>query len=319
MAEAHWKNFLYAHTARHWHALWLRYAPDGTIKSEFNAERIFRPLSDTEGSEMRVVYHYPDERGTVDTGPACGPWRITKAEQNAADGLQHPSQTVMTTLMLPGGPSAWCSKASSGPCAAELFMHHGEHLRMSAGVVQAADGTLQQLSLIREDARGPWPSADWSTDKRATPSSAAGLRAALAQAAAPVDARGHGHAISARLHQSSLAGVPFAATRLGAATSDDALLLGPDHTAIVAPRQRIAGAPFSYAAAWWPDGGAGVASCIYTIEAHWDATGNLAEVRHLTFGGHGRGRTEGFSRRGGLSLAVALAAVGAAWYYRRAR
>ena len=108
-----------------------------------------------DGCDMRVVYHYDDSRGTVrDDAAKCGPWRIT-AKQSRADGIEHPSSAEMTTLLLPGGPSAWCMKKSAEgkPCAAELFLHHGEHLRMSAGVVHAADGALQTLALIREDAR----------------------------------------------------------------------------------------------------------------------------------------------------------------------
>ena len=147
LADAHWSNFLYRHTARHWHAKWIRYLPNGDIKEHFGAERIFHPLPTSdgeEGCEMKVIYHYGDERGTVDTGPHAGPWNITRAEHSATDGLLHPSQKVMITLLpVSGGPSVWCAKESvvgQGPCAAELFLHHGDELRMSAGVVHGADG-----------------------------------------------------------------------------------------------------------------------------------------------------------------------------------
>ena len=315
LVQAHWRNFVYAHTARHWHAFWLRYAPDGTITSKFHAERVFSPLKDSEGCEMRVAYIYDDERGTVDTGPQCGPWRITKEEHSAHDGLQHPSSTMMTTLMLPGGPSAWCAKASplgEGPCAAELFLHHGEHLRMSAGVVQATDGALKQLSLIREDARGPWPSGDWSSNASAKPTTASGLRSALALAGAPISAHGHGSSITARLRQSSLAGVAFEDTRIAATTDEDVILLCPDHVAIVAPARRVEGAPFSYAAAWWPPCSP---SRLYTIEARWDAQGALQEVRHLEFVAPRADTVVNafpFASRRGLAAAVSVTLAAAA-------
>ena len=63
LAQAHWRNFLYASTARHWHALWCRYSPAGETRTAFNAERAFTPCEG--GTEMKVVYHYRDERGTV--------------------------------------------------------------------------------------------------------------------------------------------------------------------------------------------------------------------------------------------------------------
>ena len=310
---AHWNNFPYANISRHWHAFWLRFTPAGDVKQAFHAERVFEKLHDEPGCSMRVAYHYPDERGTVDTGPPCGPWRITKALHNAADGLQHPSQTVMTTLLLPGGPSAWCSKISAlgtAPCAAELFLHHSEHLRMSAGVVHAADGALQQLSLIRETSLGPWPSSDWSTDTHAIPTDAAGARERLEQDGAPLDASGRGVAISARLEQRPLTNVPFESTRLAKATTDDVLLLCPDRVAIVAPRQRVAGAGFSCATAWWP---AGDTSVLYTIEAHWDGGGALAEVRHLCF------TLEAAThwRRGTVAVLVAATAAAAALWLSR--
>ena len=159
-AAAHWRNFIYTRVARRWHALWCRWSPSGELNTSFHAERVFTPVDDRgSGCDMQVIYHYADERGTVSEGPASGPWRITEAEQSRADGLQHPSSPTMTTLLLPGGPSAWCMKKSlvGQPCAVELVLHHGEHLRLSAGIIHAADGALKQLSLIREDARGPWP------------------------------------------------------------------------------------------------------------------------------------------------------------------
>lgn len=285
-ADAHWANFLYSHTPRHWHALWCRWGAGGELKAQFGAERVFVPVEG--GCDMSVVYHYSDDRGTVREGPQCGPWRITKAVHSASDGLLHPSSADMTTLLLPvGGPSAWCMKRSvlgEQPCAVELFLHHGEHLRMSAGVIHGKDGALVQLSAIREDARG-MPSPDWSTSTDATKTDAAGLAAALRATGAPVEALGAGFAISAGLAQRAISG-EWASTRVGGsgASPADAVLLCPDSIAVVAPSARTAGEPFTSAAAWWPKAPGDVAPTLYTIEARWGVDGALEEVRYLVFG-----------------------------------
>ena len=295
LAAAHYKNFLYATTARRWHALWCRWAPDGALKESFHAERSFTPTEARDAVDMGVIYHYGGEKGTVSEGPRCGPWRITEAEHSAGDGLLHPSSADMTTLMLPAsGPSAWCMKRSAvgeQPCAVELFLHHGEHLRMSAGVIHTAAGELMQLSAIREDARGPFPGAFWSGSTEAATSDGAGLAAALASAGAPVGAKGTGHAITADLQQRALSGVEWSATRMANAVAEkDVVLLCPDSIAVVGTRKRAAGERLRSACAWWPpagseDGsaGSGAPTHLYTIEATWDEQGALVEVTYLVF------------------------------------
>ncbi|EOD04952.1 hypothetical protein EMIHUDRAFT_238699 [Emiliania huxleyi CCMP1516] len=265
LAAVHWRRFVYLKLARRWHALWCRWSPSGELRSVFDAERAFEPTG--KGCSMQVVYHYRDERGTVAEGPQSGPWHLTEEACSTPHGMLHPASPEMTTLLLPGGPSAWCMRRSPAgtPCAAELFLHHGDHLRMSAGVVHSADGTLQQLALVREDARGPWPSA----------------------------AAAEGWSESCEAAARSLAGVAWQSTRVGSASAADAVLLCAGGTvAVVAPTRRVANQPFSSAAAWWPpqhstaDSGEGEAvggRRLYTVEAHWDAEGGLAEVRWLVF------------------------------------
>lgn len=297
LAAVHWRRFVYLKLARRWHALWCRWSPSGELRSVFDAERAFEPTG--KGCSMQVVYHYRDERGTVAEGPQSGPWHLTEEACSTPHGMLHPASPEMTTLLLPGGPSAWCMRRSPAgtPCAAELFLHHGDHLRMSAGVVHSADGTLQQLALVREDARGPWPSAaaadGWSESCEAAAVCGAELERALERAAAPTRAPGSGFAVSASLEQRSLAGVAWQSTRVGSAAAADAVLLCAGGTvAVVAPARRVANQPFSSAAAWWPpqhstadsgEGEAGGGRRLYTVEAHWDAEGGLAEVRWLVF------------------------------------
>ena len=141
LAAKHFANFIYRRVARHWHSRWVRWQPDGTLKQAFQAERIFEPTK-TEGGEdavtMRVIYHYGDERGTVSEGPQCGPWTITEAQHSRGDGMAHPSSPdSMTTLLLPGGPSAWCMKQSpeGAPCALEMFLHHTDLFRVSLSLI----------------------------------------------------------------------------------------------------------------------------------------------------------------------------------------
>ena len=278
LAAAHWDRFIYRRLARTWHAIWCRWSPAGELRSKWHAERCFAPLpceqrdGSDDGCDMRVVYHYGDERGTVrDDAAKCGPWRIT-AKQSRADGIEHPSSAEMTTLLLPGGPSAWCMKKSAEgkPCAAELFLHHGEHLRMSAGVVHAADGALQTLALIREDARAFLndDSADlsppcWSPGTEATPITPAALAAAL-QEAGVAGRKGEGDRLTATLVQEGLRDVTWASTRVGAAGDGDVVLLcGGGRVAIVAPATRPSGAAFGCGVAWWPAEEEGVAPSLY--------------------------------------------------------
>ena len=67
--------------------------------------------------------------------------------------------------------------------------------------------------------------------------------------------------------------------------SDDAILLCPERSAIVAPNQRTENTPFSCAAALWPKapGSSGKGAALYTIECYWDTGGALQPVRHIRF------------------------------------
>ena len=155
---------------------------------------------------------------------------------------------------------------------------------MSAGVIHSPAGEVVQLSAIREDSRGPFPSQAWSDSTDASITDAAGLASILQDAGAPIAGAGVGHAISGALHQREIS-EEFAATRLAAADgATDVVLLCPDSIAIVAPRQRLDGRPFSSAAAWWPrDSPDAPPTRLYYIEARWDAQGGLEEVRHLVW------------------------------------
>lgn len=295
LAQLHYRNFLYRTTARHWHALWCRWLPDGSLKERFHAERAFAPTPSGDGVDMSVAYHFADERGTVNTGPRCGPWRITEEEHSAPDGLLHPSSVEMTTLLLPaGGPAAWCMKqslAGEHPCAVELFLHHGDNIRMSAGVIHSVDGELMQLSAIREDSRQPFPSSFWSDSADAGPSDGAGVASALLAAGITLEGiKGSGHAIRGNLEQRHLSEVAWGSTRVATAGAGDVVMLCPDSIAIVAPKTRTPGEPFSSAAVWWPmsvdkddSDTAGGARTVYTIEAHWDANGMIADVVYVVF------------------------------------
>ena len=103
---------------------------------------------------------------------------------------------------------------------------------MSAGVVHAADGALQLCALIREDCRGPWPSADWSACQEAERCTPATLAKELAAARAPTATRGAGFAIGADLRQREHA-AEWSETRAAGGADDAILLCGGRRVAIV--------------------------------------------------------------------------------------
>ena len=118
---------------------------------------------------------------------------------------------------------------------------------MSAGVVHAADGALQTLALIREDARAFLndDSADlsppcWSPGTEATPITPAALAAAL-QEAGVAGRKGEGDRLTATLVQEGLRDVTWASTRVGAA--GDALFGGSSEQASQPAAQQAAAAP----------------------------------------------------------------------------
>uniref|UniRef100_A0A7S0P227 Uncharacterized protein n=1 Tax=Calcidiscus leptoporus TaxID=127549 RepID=A0A7S0P227_9EUKA len=176
---------------------------------------------------------------------------------------------------------------------------------MSAGVVHASDGMLQQLALVREDARGPWPSAtpdkvaagcEWSASTEAAAVSGERLAAALERAGAPTEGCGVGFALSASLELDAALERPWQSTRVGScaalrgsdgsgssASSDVVLLCEEARVAIVAPMQRSDGSRLCSGVAWWPAATEHASAVLYTIEAAWDVNGSLEELRYLVF------------------------------------
>lgn len=273
---AHWDNFMYKNEAKHWHSLWCRWHPTGEIREKFHAERIFVPHEEASGATQRNVYHYEDGRGTVKEGVKCGPWEITEA-QSGPNGVTHPAAEALTTIFLPGGPCAWCPKKINPKLfGTEMFLHHGDDLRMSVGIIYNPDGTPKQLSLIREDARGPFPSLGWSSSidaKNKTPEEFVKI---LEKASAPIASSGVGVSICSGLEQTSLS-VPWEETRAAKADSDDVIFICGGCTAIVCPKMREDGKSLTCAALWWLEG------VLYTIETTWDEHGDFSGVRHVEF------------------------------------
>jgi len=275
LTARHWDNFIYKSVPRHWHSLWCRWGPTGEILQNFKAERIFRPDENRTYAIQRNVYHYEDDRGTVCEGRLCGPWEI-KEEYNCEFGVVYPAFESMTTIFLPGGPFAWCVRESPFDSffGTELCLHHGDDLRMSVGVIYNGC-TLKQLSLVREDARGPFPSSHWSccTDAQIkTPKEFAKI---LAEAKAPLSSTGTGVSMSSKLVQESIS-MFWKETRAAKSNDEDVILIC-DETALICPKNRVEGEPITCAGLWWPEG------VLYTIEANWDANGDFTGVRHVEF------------------------------------
>lgn len=279
-AAENWTHFTAKDLSRHWYSLWCRWSPTGAPVMAFHAERIFKP--DNQGGAVHNnVYHYEDERGSVSEGPLCGPWHID-ASCSTPDGVVHPSRPSMVTWNLPGGDCCWATKQNAfdgdKPFAAacELFLHHDDHVRMSVGIVYS-DGELKTLALIREDARGPWPSQYWSSSREASPIDHKEVQQMFKSRGLLPDMTGCGQAVFAGLARLPLENVPLSQTRWAAAGVEDAILLCSDQrVAIVAPAT-YRGA-VSCAAAWWPTD-----QVMYTIEIEWDECGALTTLRRLAF------------------------------------
>ena len=278
--NTHWQNFIYRTEARHWRSHWTRYLPTGEVRSHFLAERIFQPLELEDGCMQSNVYHFQDERGTISEGPQCGPWRMTASHATDA-GVVHPSRDQMTMLLLPGGPSAWCSRqaGNGGPVAVELALHHGACLRLCAGVIHGADGELQQLSLIKEDARA-WPSPDWTESTQARLGAGGGDCLTAIGLEGPPSTAARGHSILVVGVQQEELTLGWADTMVARAEVEEhCFLLFDEPVALVAPRRLEAGKPFASTLLWRPSG----SDVLYCVEASWGSNGALQEVRHLTF------------------------------------
>ena len=282
--SAHWQKFIYRTESRHWHSHWTRYGPTGEILSHFLSERILEPLELEDGCTQSNIYHFNDARGTVSEVPQlCGPWRIMASDATDA-GVVHPSREQMAMLLLPAGPSAWGSRrAEDGePTAVELCLHHGSALRLSAGVIHAADGELQQLSLIKEDTRS-WPSPSApslteSTQARLGAGAAACLKALDLEG--PPSTAGRGHSVLAAGVLEEELTLRWADTMVVRAEAEEhRFLLFDDPVALVATRRREAGKPFASALLWRPSG----SGVLYYVEASWGSDGALEQARHVTF------------------------------------
>mmetsp|Transcript_53882 Transcript_53882/g.163679 ORF Transcript_53882/g.163679 Transcript_53882/m.163679 type:complete len:323 (-) Transcript_53882:58-1026(-) len=286
-----WKLFVAKDYPRLWHSLWCRWKPDGSPVTSFHAERIFKP--DGEGGVLQSnIYHYDDERGIVSEGPLCGPWHLT-ATCGTLDGLVHPARPGMVTWNLPGGDLCWATKQNAVEdgkvfaAACELFVHHDDHLRMSVGIVYGGasgsgpvdenDRFCQTLALVREDARGPWPSQHWSASREACAIEHNGVQAIFEYHGVSPDTTGSGHAVFAGLARSAVEDIAVSQTRWGRCGPGDVILLCSDrNVAIVAPRTYCGAV--SCSAAWWP-----IANVLYIIEMDWDEHGALKALRRMAF------------------------------------
>lgn len=273
----HWDNFIYKSVPRHWHSLWCRWGPTGEILQKFKAERIFKPNENKTCAIQNNVYHYEDIRGTVCEGPLCGPWEL-REEYICDCGLVYPSFETMATVFFPGGPFAWCVRKSpfGSFFGTELCLHHGDELRMSVGVIYNADGTPKQLSIIREDAKGPFPSSHWSSCTDAQMKTTKELAEILAEEKAPLSSIGTGVLLSVPGPMQESISMSWKETRAAKANEEDIILIC-DRIALICPKNRLEGEPIICAGLWWPD------QVLYTIEANWDGNGDFKGVRQVEF------------------------------------
>jgi len=280
--EHYQHNWMYNNLSKHWFSLWCRWNPKGDLLTRFNAERILEP-DGKGGTVHRNVYHFRDERGTVSEGELCGPWLINEA-CSKEDGLIHPSRNYMRMFMGPRGAAAWITpvlpKESSGmPTVAELFLHHGIDIRMSVGLVWNKDADLQSIALIREDARGPFPSPAWSESSSSrVVSPEEMLNIFVGQGGPDSISLGFGNVTSANLYQQPAYNVKFFSTRLASVhpRRDIVMLLDEDRVAIVTPKRKKR--DLHCAIMWRPRD----TDVIRTMEITW-ADGKFLRIRALKF------------------------------------
>jgi len=261
-AHTHFKNnWMYDNKRKHWYSFWCRWNPKGDLLTRFYAERILVP--DGKGGTIhRNVYHFTDGRGTIQDGPLCGPWLINEA-CSKEDGLIHPSRDYLRMFMGPKGAAAWITPVLSlgGPVVTELFLHHDENLRMSVGMVWNEQGDLQSVALIREDARGPFPSAYWSESAAArVVSPEEMLRLIVGKSSV---AEGIGNVTLSNLFQDAVFGVNLFSTRIALAHKrrDLVMMMNADNVAVVAPKKKKS--DLSVAIVWR------LKHCIRTMEVQW--------------------------------------------------
>lgn len=128
------------------------------MAERFRAYRHFTTDGENNTSH-RNTYFYEDDRGTVNEGPLCGPWKYSKIDSNTTDayGIIHEARSYMRLLNFPDRSTVWLMKdlpsPGTSPFGAELFLGDGDHLRVSVGIVYGADGKLATVAAIREDTR----------------------------------------------------------------------------------------------------------------------------------------------------------------------
>jgi len=189
----------------------------------------------------------------------------------------------MITWNLPGGDCSWASKqnSSDGMAACELFMHHDDHLRMSVGIVYGAlEGSSRDcktMALIREDARGPWPSQYWSASREALAIEHKDVQKFFQDRGVSLETKGSGDEVSAGLHRHKLENVPVSQTRWARTGPEDAILLCSGRSvAIVAPRTYNGAVTCS--AVWWPSD-----KLMLIVELEWDENESLKAFRRMSF------------------------------------
>jgi len=234
----HWKNWIYSSATRHWYSFWCRWDSTGKLLTSFHAER---KLEGTGSSTIhRNVYHYGDERGTIEAGQLCGPWEINEETCSRQDGLIHPSADYLRMILVPGG-AAWVSTTISptAPSVAEMFINFGTKVRISVGVVYTGDRLLKSVALIREDIRDPSPL--WDDDTVAhMPTKEEFLTEWAGDQYKNLEYyNGYGHGTFSELSQVDLLDVDFIQTRIANPTDDDVIYLwNEDKIAAVVPKER---------------------------------------------------------------------------------
>jgi len=279
LMHEHWTYWLRSVLEKQYYGHWCRFTGDGQLITCFNAERVFVPYGKS-GVIHTNVYHY--DSGTVRNCTSCGPWILKEKECSLADGVSHPARPdQMRTLVVPNGSGAWLTPTIHDEEAfgAEMFLHHGSFLRMSIVAMHYPNGTMGNITFIREDTRGhstEMPSPDWTTctelnchmlSPEALFTEMIGTRIQIAL--------GEGDVVHSDLARHKVFGVRLQRILLDHLMHDDILMLLDDKSvALIVPRGRRKSC--SYLIIWR------IGSTLRTITLKW-VNGEIHSVQVLRF------------------------------------
>lgn len=159
-ARERWDRFVQFH-AKHWHGIWTRYNPDGSILEWFPSERILIPTTDG----LRVNHTNHEKRSSQVN---------TKNWLHEFSGKKKNFEFPTVTYCLPNGALLWTTPRFTGNNILndEFFFRFGDSTRCSVTTLYNTKGELYRVTNIREFENGvptPWSSQTALETERQVP------------------------------------------------------------------------------------------------------------------------------------------------------